>query len=91
MVAANIPTSVYMRNKQLFGGGSEFIKYVVCPECHSLYKFEDCLEKRGSHYSVKTCSVSTFGKVCGTKLVKKLYLETETEGFTHTKSTLIPA
>ena len=45
MVAANIPTSVYMRNKQLFGGGSEFIKYVVCPECHSLYNFEDCLEK----------------------------------------------
>ena len=53
MVAANIPTSVYMRNKQLFGGGSEFIKYVVCPECQSLYKFEDCLEKRGLHYSVK--------------------------------------
>ena len=45
VVAANIPTSVYMRNKQLFGGGSEFIKYVVCPECHSLYNFEDCLEK----------------------------------------------
>ena len=62
VVAANIPTSVYMRNKQLFGGGSEFIKYVVCPECHSLYNFKDCLERRGSHYSIKTCSCSTFGK-----------------------------
>lgn len=26
VVAANIPTSVYMRNKQLFDSGSEFIK-----------------------------------------------------------------
>ena len=44
----------------------------MCPECHSLYNFKDCLERRGSHYSIKTCSCSTFGKICGTKLVKEV-------------------
>ena len=27
----------------------EFIKYVVCPKCHSVYNYEDCVNKSTSH------------------------------------------
>ena len=84
MVAANIPASVYMRNKQLFGGDSEFIKYVVCPECHLLYK-------EGAHIIALKHALLHLVRFVVPNYLRKLSLEMETEGFTHTWSTLMPA
>ena len=32
-----------------------FIEYVVCPSCHSVYVFEDCIESHGRENRPKTC------------------------------------
>ena len=38
----------------------EFSKFVVCPKCHSLYKFEDCFEVIGSKKIPILCSYIAF-------------------------------
>ena len=62
-----------MRNKQLFGGGSEFIKYMLCVQNVIHCTTSKIVLKRVlALYSVKTCSSSIFGKICGTKLTKEV-------------------
>ena len=43
-----LPTSVYFLHKRLELGLDRFMKYVVCPNCHSLYNFSDCFSTLGS-------------------------------------------
>ena len=35
---------------------TDFIEYVVCPSCHSVYAFEDCIESIGREKRPKPCS-----------------------------------
>ena len=34
---------------------SEFIEYVVCPSCHSVYEFQDCLECVAGEFRTRYC------------------------------------
>lgn len=53
-VARLFPNSHYKLKKALGLLGDDFIKYVVCPKCKTLYKFEDCIETRsGQKVSAK--------------------------------------
>lgn len=45
-VARLFPNSHYKLRKGLGLYGDSFIKYVVCPKCKSIYKFEDCVQTR---------------------------------------------
>jgi len=38
------------------GCSDEFIEYMICPSCHSVYAFEDCIESVGREKRPKTCS-----------------------------------
>ncbi|KAK2555217.1 hypothetical protein P5673_023196 [Acropora cervicornis] len=42
--AALFPRSVHLLRKELGLDKDRFIKYVVCPKCHSWYVFDDCYE-----------------------------------------------
>ena len=50
-----MPTSVYLLRKTLGIGCDRFTKYVVCPNCHSLYPFSDCFYTLGSRRIPKRC------------------------------------
>lgn len=40
--AALFPKSLHLFKKQLGIDQDKFVKYVVCPKCHTLYNFDDC-------------------------------------------------
>ena len=43
-LAKVFPNSLYKLKKAAGLHGDDFKKYVVCPKCKSLYKFDDCVE-----------------------------------------------
>ena len=45
-MARLFPNSLYKLRKTLGMSGDNFIKYVVCPKCKSIYKYEDCVQIR---------------------------------------------
>ena len=55
-----LPTSVYFLHKRLGLGRDRYTKYVVCPNCHSLYNFSDCFSTLGSRRIPKKCSHRPF-------------------------------
>ena len=72
-IAQGFPRSIFLR--------AQYIKdhalvptarnMVVCPVCHTLYHFEDCIEKRGSHiYICFCCECRSSGK--STPLLKQV-------------------
>ena len=54
------PRSVYKLKNFLHIHENTFLKYVVCPSCHSLYRFEDCFELCGHQRTPKLCSFIAF-------------------------------
>lgn len=78
------PKTVYMFNKARKSEHVTFKKFVVCPTCHSLYDFQDCVKRdaRGRETS-KDCIFSRFPnhvyrnqrKQCGTPLLKEVTLK----------------
>lgn len=59
---------------------NEFIEYVVCPICHSIYEFEDCVESVGSEKRSKYCCHISYPnhphrshrKPCGAALLRRV-------------------
>jgi len=57
---------------------NDFIEYVVCPSCHSVYDFQDCIESVGREKRPKTCSHVPYPnhphrsrrQPCGASLIK---------------------
>ena len=82
--AAMFPRSVHLLRKQLGLDKDRFIKYVVCPKCHSLYMFDDCYELFRGKKVTKKCSFVQFPnhrqhfrrKVCEEPLLKEVSLKT---------------
>ncbi len=74
------PGSLYLFRKQIGLDGDKFTKYVVCPSCCALYKFEDSFRAVGTRKVSKTCSFVRFPKhkqrrmrnPCGTTLLKEV-------------------
>ena len=80
-VAVAFPSSVYLMNKYMGKRDilNGFHKFVVCPKCHSIYKFEETFDKRGSQYIIMTChNKNTSDRVCGTPLLRKVEPKWET-------------
>ena len=58
----------------------EFIEYVVCPCCHSVYEYEDCIQSVGGETISKCCRHVSYPnhpqpsrrKQCGAILLKKV-------------------
>ena len=45
LIAEGIPRTISTAGK-LFGftGLMDFVKYTVCPKCHAIYEFDDCVD-----------------------------------------------
>ena len=82
--AVLFPKSVHLLRKQLGVDQDKFIKYVVCPKCHSLYNFDDCYETLHRRKVSKTCTFvqhphhrQRFRRTaCGEPLLKEVSLKT---------------
>ena len=57
-IALLFPPSLHCLHKLLGYQKDEFMKYVVCanPKCSAVYKYDDCVEIAGRHWSSKLCS-----------------------------------
>ena len=51
----NFPPTLYKFHKLLGTRQADFIRYVVCPGCSMVYKYEDCIEKVGTQTLSKCC------------------------------------
>ena len=55
--SSEIPYSTVAAHKLLWNGNiNNFIEYVVCPRCHSIYEFDDCFIVRHGQKESKLCS-----------------------------------
>lgn len=82
--AVLLPRSVHLLRKQLGLDKDRFIKYVVCPKCHTLYVFDDCYELLRGRRVSKKCSFVQFPNhrqhfrrtKCDEPLLKEVSLKT---------------
>ena len=81
-ICASLPSSIYLRDKFVRAAcgtdPTDFQKYVVCPSCHSLYNYENCYQRVGSHIHIKMCNNSKYSKRCNTLLLKKIVSKSKT-------------
>ena len=85
--AKSFPSSLYKVKQALNLHQDNFIKYVVCPGCHSLYTFNSCYDVIGSRTVPKCCSNVLFPlhpqqsrrKQCNHSLVRKVILTNGSE------------
>ena len=79
-VGAEIPMSLKALYKTLDVKDS-FINYVVCPSCHSIYEFDDCISygvnqskvsKHCSHIAYPHHPRPSYRRVCNTVLLKRV-------------------
>lgn len=70
-VADMFPCSLYLCDKYLQSEthSTAFHKYIVCPACHSLYTYEQCVQKTGTTTLPKSCSNMVQSKRCGESLL----------------------
>ena len=79
-LVSSIPSSVHSLGKTS-RQSINFTKFVVCPKCHHLYKFDDCIIYRESIQDSKTCTFIRFPHhsqikrrgECGHLLLKKVH------------------
>lgn len=77
------PKSINLLKKRLGLHDDKFTKYVVCPKCDSIYRFEDCFFERLGQTEIEKCShVSQDNhrqeyrrKKCGEPLLKEVILK----------------
>lgn len=80
--AVLFPKSVHLLRRQLGLDKDRFIKYVVCPKCHTLYNFDDCYELACGRKVTKKCAFVQFPNhrqhfrctKCGEPLLKEVSL-----------------
>ena len=82
VLATIFPISLYLARKYFDLEKDNFVKYVVCPSCHSIYLYDDCLVKETTREMVKKCSYvefprhpnKSFRRKCGHDLLKRVTL-----------------
>ncbi len=90
-VVSLLPCSLYLAWKLLHLHDDDFIRYVVCPKCESLYEYHECIVRIGSELQSKRCSYIAFPNhpfaryrnPCNVVLLKKVTLK-------HGKTKLVP-
>lgn len=90
-ILAEIGDSFYTAYKELCKGTDAehaFTKYVVCPKCNQLYKYDDCKENEGEVIRSRTCSYVEFPyhphlsrrEPCGFPLLKTIEIKKTDRG-----------
>ena len=82
-ITSLIPSSIYTLKSMLHIDENNFIKYVVCPSCHSLYHLYDCFEVNSGKRTPKVCSFIAFPRhlhqqrrfPCGARLLSEVKLK----------------
>lgn len=87
-VVSHLLCSLYLAWKLLHLHDDDFIRYVVCPKCESLYEYHECIIRIGSELQSKRCSYIEFPNKryrnpCNAVLLKKVTLK-------HGKTKLVP-
>ena len=90
-VISLLPCSLYLAWKLLHLHDDNFIRYVVCPKCESLYEYHECICRVGNELESKRCTYIAFKNhpfvryrnPCDTVLLKKVSLK-------HGKTKLVP-
>lgn len=49
-----------------------FQRYMVCPSCHSLYTYDQCVMKTGTNLIPKVCSYKQFSKQCAGVMLQEV-------------------
>ena len=83
------PSTVFTLKSFLSVRENDFVKYVVCPSCHSLYKYDICFETIGGTRQPKACSFIAFPnhphtsrrQMCGTRLLAEVTLKSGSKHF----------
>ncbi|XP_070548796.1 uncharacterized protein [Ptychodera flava] len=78
-----LPVSLYKLKKSMGLHEDRFIKYVVCPKCCSVYKFNDCYKRVGNKNVPVKCKFiefpahkqKKFRQPCGAPLLKEVELQ----------------
>ena len=65
-IGSLMPSSSYLLQKYLMFKDEEFVSYVICPSCFSLYALDDCFEvdSLGDRLS-RRCSFVQFHRLIG--------------------------
>lgn len=73
-IAARLPQSLYLLGRYTIeqSAVTNVMHYVVCPECHSLYHYPDCVDKVGTSMNSKLCSKVIFNQRCNAPLLKQV-------------------
>jgi hypothetical protein len=95
-IASNIPSYTYQLRQT--SRKVNFKRYVVCPRCHGLYFYQDCITKCGSRLSSKTSPFVEFPNhtqrqhrtPCGHILLRSVVFLSGKQPFTHLKYTHTP-
>ncbi|KXJ06347.1 hypothetical protein AC249_AIPGENE12530 [Exaiptasia diaphana] len=82
-VALLFPKSFNLLKQKLGLTKDQFVKFVVCPKCETLYEFDDCYEERLGQTVIKTCQYVNHGNhrqvfrrtVCNELLLKEVILK----------------
>ena len=82
-VCTLLPGSLYLAWRLLKVDEDEFIRYVVCPKCDSIYRFDECIVQSGTQLLSKRCSYVAFKNhpqrwhrtTCNTLLLKTVTLK----------------
>ena len=81
MTASEIPRSTLAAQKVLWKTNQDqFVEYVVCPSCHSVYEYKDCYIIRHGQKESKVCAHVAYPnhsqhskrKPCGATLLKNI-------------------
>ena len=80
------PTSLYVLRQLVKLDRDDFVKYIVCPKCSSLYDPGDCTQRIGRRIVAKSCTHKAFkkgkgAKECGAKLAQRVVLSGGKEHF----------
>ena len=83
---AMFPTSLFVLRQLVKLDRDDFVKYIVCPSCSSLYDPGDCTHQIGGRITAKCCTNKAFkkgkwSKECGAKLAKRVVLSDRKECF----------
>ena len=79
-IGNRVPLSISYLHKLININKTDFDIYVVCPDCDSIYEFDDCIERRCGNFESKHCKYVHFPnhpilchrKTCNTLLLKKV-------------------
>ena len=80
------PTSLYVLRQLVKLDRDDFVKYVVCPNCLSLYDPGDCTQRIGGRIVAKCCTHKAFkrgkgARECGARQAKRVLLSNGKECF----------